>query len=319
MTEGRTTERRRVPRLPFARKIATKITMLVMAVCVFALALSFLGVIVIEAVHARAELLSKESALADTIAFNVAPAVIFDDPMAATTTLASLQADPQIRSAYLVTTDDRVFARYARTAPGDPRFGPKADVRRTIDEMRQDSTAIWRWGDDLEVVRPVTSDGTEIGQIVVISDVGIIHRKLSLILCGFMAIMVGAVLVAWLLASRMQHLVSAPLLHLSDIMRQVSRTKEYSLRAEVADNDEIGELITGFNTMLEQVEARDARLAAYREELERAVALRTLELSETNRKLHETVDELSLAKKSAEDASRAKSLFLANMSHEIRT
>ena len=324
MKEGKNVQvRRRAPtllRLPFCRKIKTKITMLVMAVCVFVLALSFLGVMVIEALHARAELLSKQSALADTIAYNVAPAVIFDDPVAAGKTLASLQADPQINNAYLVTSDNRVFARYARKGLADaPRFGPKADLRRAINEMRRESTAIWRWGRDLEVVRPVMGERSEIGRIVVVSDVMIIYQKLRVILFGFMAIMAGAVLVAWFLASRMQHLVSAPLLHLSDVMRQVSRTKEYSLRAEVADNDEIGELVTGFNRMLEQVEARDARLAAHREELEREVELRTLELRETNQKLHETVDELSLAKKSAEDASQAKSMFLANMSHEIRT
>jgi TMAO reductase system sensor TorS len=314
---------RRIPtvlRLPVPRKITTKITMLVMAVCVFVLALAFLGVIVGEALRTRAELLSKQSALADTIAFNVAPAVIFDDPVAAGKTLASLQADPQINNAYLVTSDDRVFARYGRGALAeDPRFGPKPGVRRTLNEMRRDATTIWGWGRDLEVVRPVVSDGKEIAQIVLVSDVMIIYQKLRAILFGFLAIMAGAVLVAWFLAASMQHLVSAPLLHLSDVMRHVSRTKDYSLRAEVVDTGEIGELITGFNTMLEQIETRDARLAAYREDLEREVTLRTMELRETNRKLHETVDELRVAKKTAEDASQAKSMFLANMSHEIRT
>jgi len=324
MNEGKNVQVcRRMPTLLrqlFPCKIKTKITMLVMAVCVFVLALSFLGVSLGEALRTRAELLSKQSALADTIAFNVAPAVIFDDPVAAGKTLASLQADPQINNAYLVTTDDRVFARFARKEIAeDPRFGPKADLRQTINKIRSESTAVWRLGGDLEVVRPIMSDGSEIGQIVVVSDVMIIYQKLRVILFGFMAIMAVAVLVAWFLASRMQNLVSAPLLHLSDVMRQVSRTKEYSIRAEVADNDEIGELVTGFNTMLEQVEARDDRLAAHREELEREVELRTQELRETNQKLHETVDELSLAKKTAEDASQAKSMFLANMSHEIRT
>ena len=107
MNEGKNVQvRRRMPTLLrqlFPRKIKTKITMLVMAVCVFVLALSFLGVSLGEALRTRTELLSKQSALADTIAFNVAPAVIFDDPVAAGKTLASLQADPQINNAYLVT------------------------------------------------------------------------------------------------------------------------------------------------------------------------------------------------------------------------
>ncbi len=96
-----------------------------------------------------------------------------------------------------------------------------------------------------------------------------------------------AMLLAALLALKLQRLISAPVAHLADAMHRVSDSRNYSTRMEKTANDEIGMLIDSFNAMLTQIEA------------------------------HETA--LREAKDDAESASRAKSRFLATMSHEIRT
>jgi len=70
-------------------------------------------------------------------------------------------------------------------------------------------------------------------------------------------------------------------------------------------SDELGALIDSFNDMLVQIASRDAKLAQYRDQLERQVGVRT--------------EQLEKAKNAAEAASQAKSNFLATMSHEIRT
>jgi two-component system sensor histidine kinase/response regulator len=110
---------------------------------------------------------------------------------------------------------------------------------------------------------------------------------------------------AFMLSSRLQSLISRPILTLQEAMKTVSTTQNYALRVERTTNDELGALTSGFNGMLEQIQQRDAELASYNARLEEQVAARTHELSE--------------AKDRAEAASRAKSEFLATMSHEIRT
>ncbi len=91
--------------------------------------------------------------------------------------------------------------------------------------------------------------------------------------------------VAFLLAARLQRAISAPISHLALVMNQVQARNDYSLRATKRGNDELGALIDGFNSMLDQIRAQDSALQEARDNLEQRVAERTGELERTHRKL----------------------------------
>jgi two-component system sensor histidine kinase/response regulator len=140
-----------------------------------------------------------------------------------------------------------------------------------------------------------------------------LQRYAGVIVC----VLLISSLVAFLLASKLQQVISTPIFELVRTIKQVSSQKGYSLRHlvtsnDVSSHDEIGVLIDGFNGMLARIERRDAELQRQRNHLEDEVALRTAELLTINTRLVS-------AKDNAEEANRAKSEFLANMSHEIRT
>ena len=92
----------------------------------------------------------------------------------------------------------------------------------------------------------------------------------------------------------LQRYLAEPIDRISEATTIVSNDGDYSLRLERKSKDEIGQLVLGFNEMLNQIKQRDDRLASL-------------------------VDELEQAKNEAESATCSKSEFLASMSHEIRT
>src|SRR5258708_21946374 len=120
---------------------------------------------------------------------------------------------------------------------------------------------------------------------------------------------------AYLVSSKLQKVISGPIVHLEDTMRMVSANKNYEVRAVKSYSDEIGSLIDGFNTMLSDIQHRDTALRGANDELQ----TRTRELEEEISHRKQAQEELLQAKYLSEEASRAKSTFLSNMSHELRT
>jgi signal transduction histidine kinase/CheY-like chemotaxis protein len=117
--------------------------------------------------------------------------------------------------------------------------------------------------------------------------------------------LLGVLLVAMVIARRMQTQIAGPVRHLLETMDEVAHSQDYSLRATPKGPDEIGSLIVSFNEMLHQIHSRNQRLADHRRKLQELIIERTKSFER--------------AAVEAERASRAKGDFLARMSHEIRT
>ena len=272
--------------------IKRKLTLITMCASSIALVLASVSFLIYDLVSYR-HLISQDLATqAEIIGYNSAAALAFRDKITATATLWALRARGDIVSAALYTTDDNMFAYYVRDG---------ATVAPQLLSHPPETRGLRFEGGYLEVTRDVTLNEARVGVLFLQSDMRQWNARLQRyigILCIFV---LAAGFFAWLVSSKLQLLISGPILYLENVMRTVSMNKNYQTRAVKSYDDEIGRLIDGFNTMLSEIQQRE----------------RELELEITKHK--GTQEELLKAKQAAEEANRAKSAFLANMSHELRT
>ena len=285
--------------------IKRKLTLITMLTSSAALVLSALSFLIYDLVSFRHLLIQDLMTQAEIIGYNSAGAMEFKDVSAATATLSALTAKEDVVSAGLYGRDSKMFAHYSRNKSVLPALLPGNSQGKG-----------YRFeGGYLQVFHDVTLNGERLGTLFLQSDMrqwSERAKRYAGILCIFVLI---SGLFAFLVSSRLQRLISRPILHLEDTMRMVSANRNYGVRATKSYGDEIGRLIDGFNTMLSEIQQRDTALRGANDELK----ARTGELEKEILHRKQTQEELLKAKHVAEEASRAKSTFLANMSHELRT
>ena len=236
--------------------------------------------------------------------------------------VSALRVEPDVEEAMLVDSHQRVLMHYAgsKTMLMAKPGGEPTDIQKWQQQAMQANEHLHRFDGltALHLVYPITDQGQVIGHLYIRANLSELQEKLIVQLGFLLGSSVAALAIAYLLARRVQRQIAAPLLQLVDVMSAAERG-DYSRRAHVTTDDEIGHLMRGFNGMLGQIGNREQELGKQQEILEAQVDERTRSLAEANRTLRQAMNDSVEACRVAEAASRAKSEFLARMSHEIRT
>jgi signal transduction histidine kinase/FixJ family two-component response regulator len=195
----------------------------------------------------RRQTLHNLATLGAAIAANSTAALAFENPDDAKEVLAALRADPHVVTAALYTRAGTRFASY-----------PAAEAGIQLVATLQDG---YRFESGYLIgVQPVVQGARRMGTLYLKSDLGAIRDWLRSF--GLIAAMVLAIscAVAYLLATRLQKLISQPILTLTDTVSAIAEHRDYTVRACRPDGHEFGLLTDAFNHMLERVEETRARL-----------------------------------------------------------
>jgi signal transduction histidine kinase/DNA-binding response OmpR family regulator len=266
-----------------AASIQRKLTLVVMLTTTIALLAAAVQFVINDVRDYRRRILADLTILARILGDNCTSQLEFDDPKAATQTLSALQAKPHILAAALYSKEGKLFARY----PAEPKAGPAVPAAPPPAGNRfQRGRAV--------LSQPILHGQETVGSIYLDYDLVEVWRRAGQNCAVVAAMLAISALIAFLVSSRLQRLISQPILDLAQVANVISEKRDYSVRATKQTEDEIGFLIDCFNGMLAQMEKHE-------------------------KTLRDVNAQLAKSEQRALAATEAKSQFLANMSHELRT
>ncbi|MDF1551183.1 MAG: CHASE sensor domain-containing protein, partial [Bacteroidales bacterium] len=215
--------------------------------------------------------------LSDLIGDYNSATILFSDKQNATNYLASLKADKHVENALLLLPDSSLLAQFIK---------PNHKALDTY-QFNLLSDTIVSDNNYLVISRPVFFKGEVIATIRIeysLLEYKIKQKQYAKVLIIMIVI---SIITATFLAYFLQTSITRPLFLLSKTMNRISLKKDYSIRAGIKGNDEVGKLTEGFNFMIQQIEEQN--------------------------------NKLKTSKAESDSALKTKERFLANMTHELRT
>src|SRR5258708_7964597 len=280
-------------KLPALRSLRQKLLGMMLLTTLVALVVALAAVIGYDLSAYHRVLVSDMTTQAELLGRTIAPALSFDDVKVAKENLSLLRFRPLVNSAAIYNARGALFATYARK--DDPHAFPKLPGP---DSARVDER-------DLGLFKRIVSDGEILGTVYLRADYELFDRVYDYL--GIAAVvLIAAMLVALLMSSWMQNIVTRPILAIAQLAREAVEQRDYSRRAPKMSADEVGTLVDSFNDMLaesdrrsRELEASNAKLAQEAEErtraereilrlnaeLENRVRERTAQLETANREL----------------------------------
>lgn len=230
------------------RTLRSELTRASLLATLAALALSTSLILFYEFFSYRDERLDDLTAQADLLAHSIAPALVFNDRGNAAQQLATLKEKKGFRAAAVFGKDGSVFAQLTVTGT-------------SVSTGNHRSGSMWHRyeGSTLELTYPVDYDAETVGMVYLYVEHDVWTR-----VANYAALQVGAaalaMVLAYLLFSRLQKAVTEPLEDVTRVAREVVINRDWSARASPTSILDLAILVDAFNRMLDEVKSRTDEL-----------------------------------------------------------
>ncbi len=232
-------------RMLYSLSIRNKLIGITLFVTILALGIGFTLVIVSNVRSFKEDMKNRTTVLAQVIGEYCVSPLIFDDNVGAEGILATLKDVPTITKARIYDTKGGLFGSFETT---------EEPVARSPVLGEQSNEFV---GDFLHVYQPIIYQDEYYGTIYLQASTQLLNQKIRDYLRYMSLLMLGLIIVAILLALRLQRIISKPILNLAAVARQIAEEQNYSIRVQKKGSDEIGLLYDGFNSMLDQIHNRE--------------------------------------------------------------
>jgi signal transduction histidine kinase len=225
------------------------------------LLLAMIAIVVYDSFDYKRQKVSDLAAQAEILGKTSIAALTFNDAKAATEYLAALKAKPTIVAAALYGADGKLFANFSRDGASltFPQAGPPGHHVH---------------GGDVELFHRIEQNKETIGTVYLRANLLQLTRMISYASIVFLVMGISLCIGLWI-SAKLQSVISKPILEIAAVARAVINKKDYTLRANKLNDDEIGFLTVAFNQMLTHIEERDARLLAINQSLQEEIEERT--------------------------------------------
>ncbi len=223
-------------------------------ICGAVLCVAIAALFAFQVLNFRGSFQRDTSTLGAIIANNSTAAMAFKDEKAATEMVTSLQANPNVSSAWLALPDGALFAHYGKVenVKSLSQFPPPGQYRFI--------------GGDLLLTRPVDQVGTLYLRTNYQRSFFALLRFYGLVILGILMVSIG---LAAFLSGRLGRSITGPVLQLARTARIVGDKKDYTVRApDTGCGDELGGLTESFNDMLGRIQSQDAALSVSQQKME---------------------------------------------------
>jgi PAS domain S-box-containing protein len=168
--------------------------------------------------------------------------------------LETLKGNPDVVAARLFDRDGNTIGEYRKSGAGALPF-----------ELEPRVSGFLAAGRYFLFSHTVMVGNQRVGSLLLVGDRSRQQAQLRHSILVVLAMLSIAIGLSMLVTARLQGIVSRPIMELATVAREVAGSKDYSIRAKSGGADEVGQLVTAFNQMLDQIQERDTNLAASEE------------------------------------------------------
>lgn len=245
--------------------IRIKLVFIIMSASIAAIIAGLSTYLVFDMISIRKEM-KKNADLNATLVgeYSLAP-LIFDYKDEANDVLSKLNSIPSVMDAWIFDANDELFASYHNINFGSTIIRNPKNIKPGFSR------------DFLFAQQKIIFDGKNYGSLYLKFSTENIHKKVRNNLLVMVFLILVLIVPIYLIANKLQKLISRPILNLAELTKSISQSQNYNIHLQPHGNDEIGILYQQFNNFLSQIlERQKERDEAEKEILFQAQALRNI-------------------------------------------